>query len=156
MRPNGFTASAIAARRETSLDTKGARLRELTIHRRTDLSLNELGAWLNPIVAEWMRYRGQCWAPGAAIPPVTHRPLFAVARRVPGDGFLDQRARKTSFVDPTEQTIWQDVDSRERVGGFSPVLCEVRFGGPEKVRKRSLVNYTSSHDGLPARQHPAN
>jgi RNA-directed DNA polymerase len=42
-----------------ALKAKGARLRELRIHRRTDLSLNDLAAWLNPIVAGWMHYYGR-------------------------------------------------------------------------------------------------
>jgi RNA-directed DNA polymerase len=42
-----------------ALIAKGARLRELRIHRRTDLSLDDLARWLNPIVAGWMRYYGR-------------------------------------------------------------------------------------------------
>jgi RNA-directed DNA polymerase len=42
-----------------ALKAKGARLRELRIHRRTDLTLDDLAAWLNPIVAGWMRYYGR-------------------------------------------------------------------------------------------------
>ena len=34
-----------------ALKAKSARLRELRIHRRTDLTLNDLAEWLNPIVA---------------------------------------------------------------------------------------------------------
>jgi RNA-directed DNA polymerase len=42
-----------------ALKAKGARLRELRIHRRTRLSLNDLARWLNPIVAGWMNYYGR-------------------------------------------------------------------------------------------------
>jgi RNA-directed DNA polymerase len=42
-----------------ALKAKGARLRELRIHRRTNLSLNDLARWLNPIVAGWMNYYGR-------------------------------------------------------------------------------------------------
>ena len=42
-----------------ALKAKGARLRELRIHRRTDLTLDDLAEWLNPIVAGWMHYYGR-------------------------------------------------------------------------------------------------
>ncbi len=42
-----------------ALKAKSNRLRELRIHRRTDLSLDDLAQWLNPIVAGWMNYYGQ-------------------------------------------------------------------------------------------------
>ena len=42
-----------------ALKAIGARLRELRIHRRTDLSLDALARWLNPILAGWMNYYGQ-------------------------------------------------------------------------------------------------
>lgn len=35
------------------------RLRELRIHRHTDLSLDDLAKWLNPIIAGWMTYYGR-------------------------------------------------------------------------------------------------
>jgi RNA-directed DNA polymerase len=42
-----------------ALKAKSERLRELRIHRRTDLSLRDLARWLNPIVAGWMNYYGR-------------------------------------------------------------------------------------------------
>jgi len=42
-----------------ALKAKGDRLRELRIHRRTNLSLNDLAEWLNPIIAGWMNYYGR-------------------------------------------------------------------------------------------------
>ena len=42
-----------------ALKAKGAELRALRIHRRTDLSLDDLARWLNPIVAGWMNYYGR-------------------------------------------------------------------------------------------------
>lgn len=42
-----------------ALKAKGVRLRELRIHRRTDLTLNDLTRWLNPIVAGWMNFYGR-------------------------------------------------------------------------------------------------
>ena len=42
-----------------ALKAKSARLRELRIHRRTDLTLDDLAEWLNPIIAGWMNYYGR-------------------------------------------------------------------------------------------------
>jgi RNA-directed DNA polymerase len=42
-----------------ALKAASAKLRELRIHRRTDLSLDALARWLNPIVAGWMNYYGR-------------------------------------------------------------------------------------------------
>jgi RNA-directed DNA polymerase len=41
-----------------ALKAKCDRLRELRIHRHTNLSLDDLAGWLNPIVAGWMNYYG--------------------------------------------------------------------------------------------------
>jgi group II intron reverse transcriptase/maturase len=38
---------------------KGAQLRSMRLHRRTDLSLDDLARWLNPIVAGWINYYGR-------------------------------------------------------------------------------------------------
>jgi RNA-directed DNA polymerase len=42
-----------------ALKAKGDRLCELRIHRHTNLSLDDLAGWLNPIVAGWMNYYGR-------------------------------------------------------------------------------------------------
>ena len=42
-----------------ALKAKSARLREMRIHRRTDLSLDDLARWLNPIVSGWINYYGR-------------------------------------------------------------------------------------------------
>ena len=42
-----------------ALKAKGGRLRRMRIHKRTDLSLDDLAEWLNPIIAGWMRYYGR-------------------------------------------------------------------------------------------------
>ena len=42
-----------------ALKAKRAVLRSLRIPRRTDLTLNDLARWLNPIVAGWMNYYGR-------------------------------------------------------------------------------------------------
>jgi len=42
-----------------ALKAKSARLRALRIHQHTNLSLDDLARWLNPIVAGWMNYYGR-------------------------------------------------------------------------------------------------
>jgi group II intron reverse transcriptase/maturase len=42
-----------------ALKAKSADLRAMRIHRRVDLSLDDLARWLNPIVAGWMNYYGR-------------------------------------------------------------------------------------------------
>ena len=54
-----------------ALKARSARLRELRIHRRTDLSLDGLARWLNPIIAGWMRYHGRFYR--TALDPLLKR-----------------------------------------------------------------------------------
>ena len=54
-----------------ALKAKGARLREMRIGRRTDLSLDQLARWLNPIIAGWMRYYGRFYR--SALYPLLQR-----------------------------------------------------------------------------------
>jgi RNA-directed DNA polymerase len=56
---------------DQALKAKGERLRELRIHRHTTLTLNELAAWLNPIVAGWMHYYGRFYR--SALYPLLRR-----------------------------------------------------------------------------------
>jgi RNA-directed DNA polymerase len=54
-----------------ALKAKSAWLRMMRIHRRTDLSLDDLARWLNPIVAGWMRYYGRYYR--SALYPLLRR-----------------------------------------------------------------------------------
>ena len=54
-----------------ALKAKSDRLRELRIHRHTNLSLNDLARWLNPIVAGWMNYYGRFYR--SAMDPLLRR-----------------------------------------------------------------------------------
>ena len=65
-----FTSFLPAISRE-ALKAKGERLRELRIHRHSTLSLDELAAWLNPIVAGWMYYYGRFYR--SALHPLLQR-----------------------------------------------------------------------------------
>jgi group II intron reverse transcriptase/maturase len=42
-----------------ALKAKGAQLRAMRVHMRTNLTLDDLARWLNPIVAGWMNYYGR-------------------------------------------------------------------------------------------------
>jgi RNA-directed DNA polymerase len=65
-----FTAFLPGISRE-ALTAKTAELRRMRIHRRTDLSLDELASWLNPIVAGWMNYYGRYYR--SAVFPLLQR-----------------------------------------------------------------------------------
>jgi len=54
-----------------ALRAKGAELRRMRIHRRTDLSLDDLARWLNPIVAGWINYYGRYYR--TALDPLLKR-----------------------------------------------------------------------------------
>jgi RNA-directed DNA polymerase len=58
-RGGGYLTSFLPAISIEALKAKGVELREMRIHRRTNLSLDDLARWLNPIVAEWMNYYGR-------------------------------------------------------------------------------------------------
>ncbi len=55
----GYFTSFQPAISTEALKAKGADLRKMRIHRRTNLSLDDLARWLNPIVAGWTNYCGQ-------------------------------------------------------------------------------------------------
>ena len=54
-----------------ALKAKGADLRAMRIHRRTDLTLDDLARWLNPIVAGWINYYARYYRSG--IDPLLQR-----------------------------------------------------------------------------------
>ena len=72
-----FTAFLPAISSE-ALKAKSADLRTMRIHRRTDLTLDDLAAWLNPIVAGWMRYYGRYYR--SALDPLLLRVSFYLRR----------------------------------------------------------------------------
>jgi len=51
--------SFLPAMSTEALKAKSDRLRDLRIHRHTNLSLDDLAKWLNPIIAGWMNYYGR-------------------------------------------------------------------------------------------------
>jgi len=54
-----------------ALKANSDRLREMRIHRQTNLSLDDLARWLNPIVAGWMDYYGRYYR--SAMAPLLRR-----------------------------------------------------------------------------------
>jgi RNA-directed DNA polymerase len=54
-----------------ALKAKGVELRRMRIHRRTDLSLDDLARWLNPIVSGWINYCGRFYR--TALDPLLKR-----------------------------------------------------------------------------------
>ena len=58
-----------------ALKAKSVRLRELRIHRRTDLTLDDLARWLNPIIAGWMQLLRPVLPVGALSPPAARQRL---------------------------------------------------------------------------------
>jgi RNA-directed DNA polymerase len=59
-----------------ALKAKSAELRAMRIHRRTDLTLDDLERWLNPIVAGWINYYGRFYR-SAIYPPAARQRLPA-------------------------------------------------------------------------------
>lgn len=58
-RDGGYFTSFLPAMSTEALKAKGARLRAMRMHRRTNLTVDDLARWLNPIVAGWMQYYGR-------------------------------------------------------------------------------------------------
>ena len=65
-----------------ALKAKSAELRAMRIHRRTDLTLDDLARWLNPIVAGWINYYGRFYRSA----------LYPLLRRI--NAYLVRWARK--------------------------------------------------------------
>ena len=61
-----------------ALKAKGAVLREMRVHLRTGLSLQDLAEWLNPIIGGWMRYYGRFYR--SALYPLLLRVSFYLRR----------------------------------------------------------------------------
>jgi RNA-directed DNA polymerase len=74
-----------------ALKAKSAHLRRMRIHRRTDLSLDDLARWLNPIVAGWINYYGRYYR--TALDPLLQR-VNAYLRRWAGRKYRRLRTHK--------------------------------------------------------------
>ncbi len=58
-RDGGYFVGFLPAMSTEAFKAKSAELRAMRIHRRTELTLDDLARWLNPIVAGWMNYYGR-------------------------------------------------------------------------------------------------
>jgi RNA-directed DNA polymerase len=91
-RKNGksFT-SFLPAISPEALKAKSVTLRELRIHRRSNLTLDDLAEWLNPIIAGWMHYYGRHYR--SALYPLLRR-VNAYLRRWAGKKYRRLRTYK--------------------------------------------------------------
>jgi RNA-directed DNA polymerase len=74
-----------------ALKAKSAELRRMRIHRRTDLSLDGLARWLNPIIAGWIRYYSRFYR--TALDPLLKR-VNTYLRRWAGRKYKRLRTHK--------------------------------------------------------------
>jgi RNA-directed DNA polymerase len=74
-----------------ALKARGVELRRMRIRRRTDLSLNDLARWLNPIVSGWINYYGRFYR--TALDPLLKR-VNVYLRRWAGRKYKRLRTHK--------------------------------------------------------------
>ena len=86
-----YFTSFLPAMSTEALKAKGAELRAMRIHRRTNLTLDDLARWLNPIVAGWMNYYGRFYR--SAMNPLLQR-VNTYLRRWAGKKYRRLRAYK--------------------------------------------------------------
>ena len=99
-----YFISFLPAMSPEALKAKGVRLRELRIHRRTDLTLFDLARWLNPIVAGWMNFYGRFYH--SAMEPLLLR-INAYLRRWAGKKYQKLRTHKAF------RTWWAGLTQRQ-------------------------------------------
>lgn len=90
-RNGSFFVGFLPAMSTEALKAKSTELRAMRIHRRTDLTLDDLARWLNPIVAGWMNYYGRFYR--SAMNPLLLR-VSAYLRRWAGKKYRRLRAFK--------------------------------------------------------------
>jgi RNA-directed DNA polymerase len=90
-RDGSYFTRFLPAISDEALKAKGVDLRELRIHRRTDLTLDDLARWLNPIVAGWMNYYGRFYR--SAMNPLLRR-VSTYLRRWAGKKYRRLRSLK--------------------------------------------------------------
>ena len=87
----GSFTSFLPAISPEALKATGERVRSMRIHRHSTLSLNDLAAWLNPIVAGWMHYYGRFYR--TALHPLLRR-VNTYLRRWAGKKYRRLRTHK--------------------------------------------------------------
>ena len=86
-----YFKSFLSAISDEAMKTKSAGLRALRIHQRTDLTLNDMARWLNPIVGGWMTYYGRFYR--SAMAPLL-QPVNTYVRRWAGKKYRKLAAHK--------------------------------------------------------------
>ncbi len=96
-----FFVGFLPAMSTEALKAKSTELRAMRIHRRTDLTLDDLARWLNPIVAGWMNYYGRFYR--SAMNPLLLR-VSAYLRRWAGKKYRRLRTQTVqTVVDRTDR-----------------------------------------------------
>ena len=90
-RDGGYFTGFLPAMSTAALKAKSTELRAMRIHRSTDLILNDLARWLNPIVAGWMQYYGRFYR--SQIYPLLQR-VSSYLRRWAGKKYRRLRTHK--------------------------------------------------------------
>jgi RNA-directed DNA polymerase len=87
----GYFTSFLPAMSDNALKAKSAELREMRIHRRPNLTLEDLAQWVNPIVRGWMTYYGRFYR--TEMVPLLRR-VSTYLRRWAGKKYRRLRAQK--------------------------------------------------------------
>jgi len=103
-RGGGYFTSFLPAISTEALKAKSVELRKMRIHRRTNLSLDDLARWLNPIVGGWMNYYGRYY--WTVMDPLLQR-VNAYLRRWAGKKYRRLRAHKRF------KRWWTELQGRE-------------------------------------------
>jgi RNA-directed DNA polymerase len=90
-RTGRYFTSFLPAMSTDAINAKSAELRKMRIHRRPNLTLDDLAQWLNPIVRGWMTYYGRFYR--SAMEPLLLR-VSTYLRRWAGMKYRRLRANK--------------------------------------------------------------
>jgi group II intron reverse transcriptase/maturase len=90
-RDGGYFLGFLPAMSTEALKAKSDELRSMWVHRRTDLTLDDLARWLNPIVGGWMNFYGQFYR--SAMEPLLQR-VSTYLRRWAGKKYRRLRTHK--------------------------------------------------------------
>jgi hypothetical protein len=129
-----------------ALKAKSVELRSLRIHRRTDLSLDDLARWLNPIVAGWINYYGRYYRtaldPEQEILPACRELRIGItAHGVLSRGLISGHWSRERSMQPDDFRAhgprFQGEPGAQPLAGRRPARAdraEGRHGGPDRDR----------------------
>jgi RNA-directed DNA polymerase len=90
-RDGGYFTSFLPAMSTQALKAKGAELRRMRTYRRSNLTMDDLARWLNPIIAGWMNYYGRYYR--SAMYPLLRR-ISTYLKRWAGKKYRRLRSHK--------------------------------------------------------------